>query len=229
MSTHSMIFLQMGEDKYRGTYCHMDGYPVYVGVLLYTFYDTPEKIKELLSLGELSSLGARIGTAVDFQKRWVSKEYYNQTRGQCIAYHRDRGDPMVMPCLVKRKEELDREEYNYAFVNGKWWLITSSVHMPLVQVIASIVARGGADSVIHSLQDGLTPEEHATLVTKIKALNAMPANYLVLEQKGSEYKVQHVKTGRIETMASAEIERLMDDKYQVVRRKWGKGTRRFTV
>ena len=229
MSTHSMIFLQTGEDSYRGTYCHMDGYPKRVGLLLYIFYDTPEKIKELLSLGELSSLGARIGEAVDMNKRWFSEEYYNQTRGQCTAYHRDRGDPMVIPCLVKRKEELDMEEYNYAFVNGKWWLITSSIHMPLSQVIASIVARDGVDSVIYSLKDDLTHEELSLLTAKMKALSTAPTNYLVLEQKGDEYTVQHVKTGRVETMSKDALEELIRYKYQVVRRKWGKGTRRFTL
>lgn len=57
MSTRCMIGMKEGNNV-RAIYCHHDGYiEGGVGEQLYRFYDEEDKIKKLLELGNLSSLG----------------------------------------------------------------------------------------------------------------------------------------------------------------------------
>lgn len=70
MSTRSAIIAKIGE-KYRGIYCHFDGYIEGVGHTLLKHYSDPDKVAALIALGDISSLGRDI----------------SETR----AYHRDAG------------------------------------------------------------------------------------------------------------------------------------------
>ena len=54
MSTRCYIAKQAGAGKYRTIYCHSDGYPEGVGQTLLTYYGYPEKIDQLLDLGDIS-------------------------------------------------------------------------------------------------------------------------------------------------------------------------------
>ena len=54
MATRSYIAMKIGEDAYRGVYCHYDGYLDYNGVMLYEHYNTKERVEELISLGNIS-------------------------------------------------------------------------------------------------------------------------------------------------------------------------------
>ena len=82
MATRSYI-IAYDEDKnhYTGVYCHWDGYPEYVGVVLKNHYKDKEKIFELISHGALSSLGKEIGEENNFD---------NRDDDICCFYHRDR-------------------------------------------------------------------------------------------------------------------------------------------
>ena len=55
MSTHARIrmILPFGE-KSKAIYVHWDGYPSHIMPILETYYNTPEKVEELLKLGNLS-------------------------------------------------------------------------------------------------------------------------------------------------------------------------------
>ena len=64
MSTNSTINIQHKDGSIDGVYCHWDGYPSYNGQLLYAFYNTPEKVNELISHGGISSLGMNIGEKI---------------------------------------------------------------------------------------------------------------------------------------------------------------------
>lgn len=72
MGTHAFIGLK--EERITFTYCHFDGYLEGVGVLLHKYYNTLEKVKELLDMGNLSGLESSI------EKSHFYKEGYGQKR-----------------------------------------------------------------------------------------------------------------------------------------------------
>ena len=84
MSTRSAIGFMDSTGTISAIYCHHDGYLRHVGQTLHKHYSTPQKIQHLISLGDLSSLGAYIGEKHDFDSR---------PRDTCTFYHRDREEP----------------------------------------------------------------------------------------------------------------------------------------
>ena len=83
MGTSSRIGFQLRSGKILAIYCNWDGYPAHVGKTLLENYTTPEKVLDLLNLGNLSSLGASLGEKHDFNE---------DIPGICKAYGRDRGE-----------------------------------------------------------------------------------------------------------------------------------------
>ena len=84
MGTRSAIVVHDGHHQnYRGIYCHWDGYPEYNGMILLEHYTDPNKVSELMALGNLSSLGDNIGEKHAFD---------NRDETVCTAYFRDRGE-----------------------------------------------------------------------------------------------------------------------------------------
>ena len=59
MSTRSYIAKQIGDNKYRTIYCHSDGYLTYNGAMLLDHYNSPEKLDELLRLGDFVLSGGK--------------------------------------------------------------------------------------------------------------------------------------------------------------------------
>ena len=57
MSTNSRIGYLREDGKVISIYCHWNGYTSYNGKILYKYYDTLDKVKKLIDLGSLSSLG----------------------------------------------------------------------------------------------------------------------------------------------------------------------------
>lgn len=119
MSTRSRIgIINKGEVVADTVYCHWDGSPQYVGWILKLYYTNPEKIKELISGGDLSSIGEFIGEKHDFDKR-------NEHEDWCTYYKRDRGEDGVDPQWLSPSKfwEDSGEEYNYLFKveTGKWY------------------------------------------------------------------------------------------------------------
>ena len=95
MSTRSYIgYFDPIENSGKVVYCHSDGYPEWTGKKLNQHYTNSQKIIALVALGSLSILGDEIGRAVDWQRRYEDDAYYEETRGQTIAYNRDRGDKL---------------------------------------------------------------------------------------------------------------------------------------
>lgn len=156
MATRSLIGAVFG-DKLRFIYCHLDGYPEGVGALLITYYTDITKIKTLIDLGDISSLGKCTG-----QKQCDSDGVDDYT----VAYHRDREDchletaaeciniyektPLNIPGgLVRKKRVCDHAagilprwamdqlgysaavcgaEYCYVFRNDKWHFYSVADH-----------------------------------------------------------------------------------------------------
>ena len=120
MSTRSYIAKQIGEDQYRTIYCHFDGYLTYTGALLLDCYNTPEKVDELLDLGELVKLNQKLSPD-------PSSPHYstNEQEGVTIAFARDENDPQAKKAKTMTLAELDAPEnwtdYVYIFTRNNVW------------------------------------------------------------------------------------------------------------
>lgn len=129
MSTRSRISIINSDGKVRSIYCHHDGYLDYNGKKLVDFYDNEKVINELLDLGDLSSLG---NNPVGDKLYWKNKEpFYDFNEEFCLAY-RDRGETNVDAKEFNSFDEFKQafpdlqEEYNYVFMNGKWYYCENS-------------------------------------------------------------------------------------------------------
>ena len=110
MSTRSNIGIINADGSVTAIYCHNDGCPSGVGKTLREHYNTEEKVRELLSLGDLSVLGEVIGEkhnfdAHDFTTKW------------CRAYGRDRGEKGTKARKHKTvKEACSSFDNDYAYL-----------------------------------------------------------------------------------------------------------------
>jgi hypothetical protein len=111
MATRSTISLLTKENVVKTIYCHFDGYLSNNGNILKESYTDYEKITSLIALGSLSSL--------------------NQTIESCFAYHRDRNEDLEITVFKSLEEYLNKiigygEEFNYIFIDGKWYYSTDN-------------------------------------------------------------------------------------------------------
>ena len=108
MSTRSRIGVLNENGSIESVYCHSDGYPEGVGETLTTHYNSEEKCRSIISLGDLSFLGDDL------------------TTGNTAAYGRDRGENDVgskKSANEKKFVELASKtngEYAYLFTAGHW-------------------------------------------------------------------------------------------------------------
>jgi len=119
MGTRSTIAIQNADGTVTGIYCHWDGYLSHNGAILAENYADEAAVRELIALGDLSSLGEKIGNKVDFND-------YESHNGQCVAYARDRGEQDVEAATHDNWDELLEafgQEYDYLFVPGKGWCV----------------------------------------------------------------------------------------------------------
>ena len=144
MSTRSYIAMKTGENTYKAVYCHYNGYLSYNGVMLLENYNTADRVEQLLSLGNISSLREKIEPAPE------SKHCFETPDDDVtIFYGRDRGEKgqEAFTCTEKElKDPTSWIEYIYVFDGGKWYysVITRngfSECIPLEQAIQKIRER----------------------------------------------------------------------------------------
>ena len=126
MSTHSNIGILNQDGSVTFIYCHSDGYPSYVGKILREHYTDEAKVRELIGLGDLSSIGPVIGVKHKFDDFSPAVEH------MCRAYHRDRGEewkdtkPRSCHSETNFYRRAKREaSYAYLFKDGKWHICRS--------------------------------------------------------------------------------------------------------
>ena len=146
MGTRSTIALEFADGTVEQVYCHWDGYLAHNGQILFQYYSDPFKLRDLIDLGDISSLGKIIGTkhpfspfvsdTVEFkalpqdeQERIKAgiKSHYEaaQTAGATTFYGRDRGETGTASKKFKNYEDYvanhQYEEYEYILrnVDGK--------------------------------------------------------------------------------------------------------------
>jgi hypothetical protein len=119
MSTRSRIGIVRDSNATKvvveSIYCHFDGYPEGVGQMLLDHWTDPERVEQLITLGDMSSLGSEIGEQHDFDTHmpnlWGMREEFEGMspeeeaaarkrieeespygKGWCLFYGRDRGE-----------------------------------------------------------------------------------------------------------------------------------------
>lgn len=128
MSTRSFIAKQTGEDEYLTVYCHSDGYLTYNGALLLDCYNTPERVDELLKLGDLSYLAESLYPNPDYPH---SFDYGERQSGVTVAYGRDRGDKdvaAVRMTMAQLDDPNNWTEYVYIFTQENEWKYFAAGH-----------------------------------------------------------------------------------------------------
>lgn len=118
MATRGTIAKLNKDGSVTSIYSHWDNYPAGVGATLEEHYTHPNKIDELLALGDISSLDEDIGEQHDFD---------NPTAGWTLAYGRDRGETDIEAMSHTDEGEWMRDrkgsgcEYGYLW-DGLTWI-----------------------------------------------------------------------------------------------------------
>jgi len=101
MATRSTIWLEK-ENGLEGVYAHWDGYLDNNGKILYQYYDTEDKVQNLIDGGHLSVLKETV----------EETEFYNEE------------NKIYFVDTVEDTKEF-AEEYNYIFRGGEWFYYTT--------------------------------------------------------------------------------------------------------
>jgi hypothetical protein len=98
MATRSTIALEFADGTVGQVYCHWDGYLEHNGILLQKNYTNPFILRDLIDLGDVSSLGEIIGTKHPFSQfdTTMPKDEYENLYGKMTTFYgRDRGETGV--------------------------------------------------------------------------------------------------------------------------------------
>lgn len=119
MGTRSYICYETKKGEYIGIYCHADGYLTYNGAMLLDHYCRRDRVKALMALGNLSSLGERL-----YPDRYEEHDFEHRQDGVCVFYGRDRGEKEQQATEVKLTDIDDPTswiEYCYVYgLDGVW-------------------------------------------------------------------------------------------------------------
>ena len=143
MSTRSAIGIKHG-DRIKAVYCHYDGYLEYVGRILNDYYQSSVKVNKLISLGDMSCIGADIGEKHEFDRR--SEYLDDNTARECTFYGRDRGEENVeFKSFASENEFVEYYEgcgceFFYLYDHGVWYCSTGNEFTPLHEELAKVVA-----------------------------------------------------------------------------------------
>jgi hypothetical protein len=129
MATRSTIALEFADGTIGQVYCHWDGYLAHNGKILSENYSDPFKLRELIDLGDLSSLGDNIGVKHEFDcPHSLGTEAYMlwqlNKKSMSTFYGRDRDEEGVSARYFKDFADYQAngqfEEYDYILrnVNG---------------------------------------------------------------------------------------------------------------
>ena len=120
MATRCRIGLMLEDGTVKHSYCHYDGYPEGVGSTLVQHYNTEDKVKELVSFGDMSYLASVVHP--DGEHNFEKPE-----QGVTVFYNRDRGETDVDSVVTTMDEYLSVQyssciDYLYVFIGSNWWV-----------------------------------------------------------------------------------------------------------
>ena len=120
MGTRSTIALEYADGTVEQVYCHWDGYLEHNGKILAEHYSNPFVLRDLIDLGDVSSLRPTVGTKHAFSKLEVPMdgEAYDKLYGDMTTFYgRDRGEDGVSAKKFASYEDYllnhQYEEYEY--------------------------------------------------------------------------------------------------------------------
>ena len=130
MGTRSTIALEFADGTVEQVYCHWDGYLEHNGAILQEHYSDPFKLRDLIDLGGLSSLGPNIGTAHPFSPHGSKEDeaLYEAAKeaGACTFYARDRGEKLIVHKFNDFQDYLAHHQYEeYEYIlrkDGHWYV-----------------------------------------------------------------------------------------------------------
>jgi hypothetical protein len=125
MGTRSTIALEYADGTVEQVYCHWDGYLEHNGQILLKHYSNPFILRDLIDLGDISSLKSTIGTKHAFSQFELRAEevaeYKVLTENMTTFYGRDRGETGVSAKKFASYEDYmlnhQYEEYDYILRN----------------------------------------------------------------------------------------------------------------
>ena len=150
MGTRSTIALEFADGTVEQVYCHWDGYLEYNGKMLLEHYSNPFILRDLIDLGDISSLKPTVGTKHAFSQfdTEMKQEDYDALYGEMTTFYgRDRGEG---GCESKKFVDFQDylahhqyEEYEYILRNVggeatwfvKWY---DAPYVPLVQALNTV-------------------------------------------------------------------------------------------
>lgn len=111
MATRSRIAFEEN-NEIKSIYCHWDGYLSNNGKILFENYQTLDKVKELISLGELSSL----------------KETIEETKEN--SYHIKQNETInIVTKYSLQGYKAIFEEFNYLFKDNVWYIVNDNLSL----------------------------------------------------------------------------------------------------
>jgi hypothetical protein len=130
MATRSTIALEYADGTVGQVYCHWDGYLEHNGAILFKHYVDPFKTRELIDLGDISSLGTVVGEKHDFSRldSTIPAEEYERLYGHMTTFYgRDRGESGTLQKSFKDfadyEQNFQHEEYAYILRrDGNWYV-----------------------------------------------------------------------------------------------------------
>jgi hypothetical protein len=150
MGTRSTIALEFADGTVQQVYCHWDGYLEYNGKMLQKHYSNPFILRDLIDLGDISSLKPTVGTKHAFSHfgTEMKQEEYDALYGEMTTFYgRDRGETGTDSKKFKSYEDYianhQYEEYEYILrnINGKavWFVADhSETYLPLAERLETI-------------------------------------------------------------------------------------------
>lgn len=130
MATRSTIALEFADNTVQQVYCHWDGYLAHNGQILQEHYSDPFKLRELIDLGDISSLGTVVGEKHDFSRldSPLPEDVYERLYGHMTTFYgRDRGEKETGRKWYNDFEDYKKnhqyEEYEYILRrDGNWYV-----------------------------------------------------------------------------------------------------------
>lgn len=144
MSTRSYICEELDNGKYKTIYCHSDGYLEWNGAMLLDFYNSKQKVEELLAVGDISTLYPILYPDPRFPHTFEERQ-----EDVVVAYGRDRGETGIEAkdlTFKKLTNENTWIEYIYIFDKNNEWQVLEypfSEMKPLQQALDDVYKKMG--------------------------------------------------------------------------------------
>jgi hypothetical protein len=133
MATRSRIAMETEDGRVVSIYCHWDGHIENNGRLLHEHYGDPEKVKQLIALGDISYLRENVVPT-------GAHSFNSPQEGVTVAYGRDRGTEVssISHTSVDDFFNGDIGKFGYLFTKEGEWLVKRGAFSNLVK-LASVL------------------------------------------------------------------------------------------